>query len=433
MEKEVRIFKKDNKIYRKVKDIEEMEKLIDVFRVCEFFPDKIVDTKVFDRGENLLESDFIPVMIHSGEFTTSMAFDLVEQSIDMTLKLVSNGVYPFDLVPHNFTYSGANWIFYDFDSFSLTPKLLKAQIRSLFKVPFCSFELLRLIKRKDLQHYFLNRVSHSDIAKMLPFKNFMLWSINLAFCLFLHKFGLNKLAIKCLQNQFKKYKKLIYSGATSFSILEKDNITSNIVDKVLAENNVKSVFAITEKSAQWSVLSTSSARKFVYLDDYNVCDDFYKYINKNSCKTISTAVIYPFMQEREISKNTAYRGIYDYFAKERFNSDAVVVMDTKELYPNNDFDIESFCKNIVEFSTNIYLQCFDNVDEKKLADEICVEMKKYYNEVGFVETDEKLVLFAKGKKVPLPDFSKFPPYNNSNRAAEAKLQSKAIIDLIKNV
>ena len=87
----------------------------------------------------------------------------------------------------------------------------------------------------------------------------------------------------------------------------------------------------------------------------------------------------------------------------------------------------------MEFSTNIYLQCFDNVDEKKLADEICVEMKKYYNEVGFVETDEKLVLFAKGKKVPLPDFSKFPPYNNSNRAAEAKLQSKAIIDLIKNV
>ena len=430
MEKEVRIFKKGNKIYRKVNDIDEITQIINIFDKNGFFPDKIVETKVYDKQNKILESACLPTIIHTGEFTPSMLIDLTQQTIEMAETLLPLGVYPFDLVPHNYTYHNGNWTFYDFDSFSLNKNLFKAQIRSTFKVTFCAFEILKRLKRNKQKHYFLNRISHSEFFKMVSFLTFLSWAIKLSTCLFLHKLNLNELALRLIKQQFKNYKKNILLEELSFSCEENDNITCNIIDKILIENNINSIFTITKKSAKWSTQSKTIARKFVYLDDYDLCDKFYNFIHKNNYKNISTAVIYPFMKDNEIPKNTTYKGIYDYFAQERFNAEAVIILDSSELHENKNFDIETFCKNIVEFSTQLLVQVFDKKTESNLAQKIKNELVKYYKNTEIIEQNDSIILIAKEKTVPLTNFNSLPQYENSNRAKEAKQHSKEIIKLL---
>ncbi len=430
MEKEIRIFKKGNKIYRIVNDIEEMTQIINILDKNGFFPDKIVKTNVHDKANKILESDYLPTIIHSGEFTPSMLINLTQRAIDITESLLPLRVYPFDLVPHNFTYNNGNWAFYDFDSFSLNKNLFKAQIRSTFKVTFCAFEILKKLKRSKLNHYFLNRISHSEFFKMVPFHSFLSWMTKLSICLLLHNLNLNKLALKLIKNQFKKYKKLFPPVQLSFSYEENDNITCNIIDKILNENSINSVFAITKKSAKWSTQSKTLTRKFIYLDNYDLCDKFYNFIHQNNYKNISTAVVYPFMKDNEIPEKTAYKGIYDYFAQERFNANAVIILDSSELYKNKNFDIKTFCKNIAEFSTQLHVQIFDKKTEVNLAQKIKNELIKYYKNTEIIEQNDSIILIAKEKTVPLTNFNELPQYENSNRAREAKKHSKEIIKLL---
>ena len=138
------------------------------------------------------------------------------------------------------------------------------------------------------------------------------------------------------------------------------------------------------------------------------------------------------MQDKEINKNFAYRGLYDYFAKERFNSEAVVILNNDELYTNKTFDTENFCKNIVEFSTQLCIHSFDINTEVDLAKQIQLEMQKYYNYITIIEHNNHLILIAKDKKQPLRDYSNLKQYTNNNRGEESKSQSLEIIEILKN-
>ena len=138
------------------------------------------------------------------------------------------------------------------------------------------------------------------------------------------------------------------------------------------------------------------------------------------------------MQDKEIKQNYAYRGIYDYFAKERFNSEAVVLLNNDELYTNKTFDTENFCRNIVEFSTQLYIHSFDINTEVDLAKQIQLEMQKYYNYITIIEQNNHLILIAKDKKQPLTDYSNLKQYTNNNRGEESKSQSIEIIEILKN-
>ena len=346
------VFKKDGKIYRYVYDIKPIEKIIKIFEQNNIFSNQIVGTTIVDKTKNLLEHEYISPIIHSGEFTTSMALDVTKLSIDMTLNLMNLGVFTFDLLPHQYTYTNGKWLMYDFDSFELAPIHLKAEFRSIFKVSFSSFELLKLLSRKQLKHLFLNRINHSYLAKMLPFFSYLKWVINLECCLLLNNLKLHKLAVILMKKYFENYTKNIERKTYNYKLTQNDKTLYNQIDKILATENINSIFAIGEKSAQWSINSKNKTPKFVYIDDYDICDGFYNYISKNKYNNISTAVIYPFMQDEEIPQNTNYRGIYDYFAQERYNAQAVIILNSNQLLTDTS-DIKNFCQNIMEFSMDM--------------------------------------------------------------------------------
>ena len=46
---------------------------------------EIVDTKIIDIEKNLLEHPFINPIIHSGEFTISMAYDIMNCAMNMAI------------------------------------------------------------------------------------------------------------------------------------------------------------------------------------------------------------------------------------------------------------------------------------------------------------------------------------------------------------
>lgn len=424
------IFKKNNKIYRKVNNIEESEKNIEFFDNLGLFDGEIVRTKIYDKKEELLEHELINPIIHSGEFTTSMAYDVTACALDLALKLVDYKLYSYDLLPHNYTYYKGKWLLYDFESFQHQPKNIKTQIRGMFKIIFSSFELLKLLERKDLKQYFLNRISHFYLLKMIDNKNWFLWCICQYYCLLLHKLGLYKKAYKYLESYFQKYEQKYIREIYSPAAIDKNLF--EYVEEILEKNNTCSVFGLGESSANWAVFSNTDLNKFIYLDDYSICDKFYNYIYCNNIDTVSTAVIYPFMQDKEININYAYRGVYDYFAKERFASDAVVILNSNELYENNVFSVTDFIKNIVDFSNNLYIHSFNKITEYELAQTAKIEIEKYFNNVEYKELENDIVLVAQNKKSALKDYGEKEQYTNNNRGMYAKEQSLEIIKILKN-
>ena len=425
------VFKKNGKIYRYVYDIRPIEQIINIFEKNNIFSTQIVETTIIDKTKNLLEHKFISPIIHSGEFTTSMALDTTKLSIDMTLNLMELGVYTFDLLPHQYTYTNGKWIMYDFDSFELRPIHLKAEFRSIFKVSFSSFELLKFLPRKELKHLFLNRINHSYLSKMLPFYSYLKWACNLECCLFLNNLKLHKLAVILLKKYYNNYAKNIERKSYNYIFSQDDKNIFELIDKILTKENIISTFSIGEKAAQWSINSKNNAIKFIYLDDYDRCDRFYNYISQNNYNNISTAVIYPFMQDNEIPKSLKYRGIYDYFAKERYCADSVVILNSDEFSNEKEFNIETFCKNIVEFSTHFYLHKFDRIKEKTLANKFKIELEKYYQNIQCLETMNYIILIAKNKKKEPSDYSKLKQYENFNRGPLSKEQNIEIIELLK--
>lgn len=100
-----------------------------------------------------------------------MALDVTKIAINTAIDLIDSGLYSYDLMPHNYTYHNGEWLLYDFGAIELISKRTKTQTRSMFKISFSSFELLNLVSRKNLKHYFLNRISHLDLLKMINVKN----------------------------------------------------------------------------------------------------------------------------------------------------------------------------------------------------------------------------------------------------------------------
>ena len=423
---------KDKKVYRRVDNIENFKKLIAVFEAQNLLGNEIVETKIIDVEKNLLEHPFINPIIHSGEFTTSMAYDIMKCALNMAINLVDLGIFAFDLFPHQYTYIDGQWFLYDFDAFNIHPKNIKTQVRGTYKIVFSSFELLKILTRAEMKHCFLNRITNSTFYKMVDFKNWILWFLKQTYCMFLFNLGLYQQTYKQLKKYFKEYDDKHSRKLYSFSVTDEELGIYSQIDDILTSQNIKNTFLLGEKSAQWAIKSMSDIKKFVYLDDYDLCDEYYNFIYQNNYKEISTAVIYPFMQDKEINLKYSYRGVYDYFAKERFYADAVLILNSNELYMNREFDVKEFCNNIVEFSTKLYIHKFNKNTEFELAQKIQTEMHKYYYNVEFIETANSLILIGKDKQLPLRDYSSLPKYLNGNRGAEAKQQSCELLKILKN-
>ena len=214
-------------------------------------------------------------------------------------------------------------------------------------------------------------------------------------------------------------------------LTEDEKYLYNIIDKILDENDTKTVFGTGEETAKWSFYSTQSAQKFIYIDEYDTCDKFYNLIHKNQKANILTAVVYPFMQDNEIPTTYRYRGLYDYFAKQRYKANAIVILNTNEFYENAKFDTNEFCQNIIEFSEKIYIHKFDKIKEYDLAQYIKKEMINYFKDVELTEYDSSLILIAKNKITNLKDYSNYKQYENFNRGPEAKQHSEQLIKIIK--
>lgn len=422
---------KDKKVYRRVDNIENFKKLIAFFEAQSLLGNEIVDTKIIDVEKNLLEHPFINQIIHSGEFTTSMAYDIMKNAFNMAINLVDYKVYAFDLFPHQYTYLDGQWFLYDFDAFNIHPKNIKTQVRGTYKIVFSSFELLKKIARKDMKRCFLNRIRNSVFFQMVDFNDWLIWFFKQTYCLLLFNLGLYKQTYKQLKKYFEEYENKHSRKLYSFSATDEELEIYSQIDDILTSQNIKNAFLLGEKSAQWAIKSMSDTKKFVYLDDYDLCDKFYNYIYQNKYENISTAVLYPFMQDKEINLKYSYRGVYDYFAKERFNSEAVIILNTDEFYTNQEFNIEEFCNNIVEFSTKLYIHKFNKNTEFELAQKIQTEMHKYYYNVEVIENEKSLILIGKDKQLPLRDYSSLPKYLNGNRGAEAKQQSFELLEALK--
>lgn len=417
-----------DKVLREVENIANSEKIISILSNKNYFDSKIVPTKVHSQRKNFLEHAKISPIIHSGEYTTSMALDVTKVAINTAIDLIDSGLYSYDLMPHNYTYHNGEWLLYDFGAIELISKRTKTQTRSMFKISFSSFELLNLVSRKNLKHYFLNRISHLDLLKMINVKNWIIWSINLTLNLILCKLKLHKQSyirlLKILNTYEKQFKREYYDYTPS----ENDKILHEKINNIISQHNIRSIFGLGEKTAQWALESKSDIKKFVYLDDYETCDKFYNYIYKNNRVEISTSVIYPFMQDDSIDENHKYRGIYDYFAQERYCADATLILDIDEITNNTIFDLNEFCSNITEFAQELLVIKLSPEKVSKFE----TELKKYFNKITKVECGEYFILVAENKLKKSKDYSKLPKYENENRGKDAKSHSKEIIKIIKN-
>ena len=197
---------KNGKLLRKVEDIYSIEKLINILKEKGYIGSTIIDTQIYSQEENLVEHEILKYIIHSGEYTESMAYDVNLQSLKMALDLVDEGVFAYDLLPHNFTFHNGNWFLYDFDSFQLKPEKTITEIRGFFKIIFSNYEILRLVSRKELKHYYLTRYRIEDIYHLIPFHRWLYLFFNQTICNILFKTKQYKLVYKYIKNLFKKYR-----------------------------------------------------------------------------------------------------------------------------------------------------------------------------------------------------------------------------------
>ena len=384
----------EDKILREVESISAAQKIIDILQEKNYFNSKVVETKIAQNQINFLEHKKLSPIIHSGEFTVSMALDITKIAFEQMLDLVDCKLYSYDLMPNNYTYQNGNWILYDFGAFELLPKNVQTQSRSTFKITFSSLELLKKIDRAELKHYFLNRISHPDLFKMISPVNWLVWSLNLAICLILCKLRLYRESYLYLNHIFKKYENNFQREYYRYTPTASDKALYTQIDKIVESNNISSIFALGEKTAQWTINSQNKIPKFVYLDDYEICDKFYNFIFKNKYVEISTSVVYPLMEDNKINKNYTYRGIYDYFSQYRYNSDAVVILDVNEIYGDKEFNSKDFCNNISEFANKMLIMRIRK-SEKKYFDEITTELKEYFKSI----TIEEIVIFLFSIKI----------------------------------
>ena len=397
----------DGKLLRNVDDVVEVEKIVDLLTKKQYIPDIVIDAKVFSRDEKLVQHEIIPYIIHSGEYTESMCYDVTKQSLDMAIDLLDEKLYGWDLLPHNFTFHKGKWFLYDFDSILMHPKRVKTLLRGFFKIIFPNYEILKFAKRDELKHYYLTRYKTSSIASTIPFVSFAIFYVHKIICSILCLLKQYKLSFLYLKKLFevytKKHKKDIYNYVSDECF--------EVINKICIDNNISNAFCVGEKAANWAIDNEYCGKiidKFVYIDDYKMCDDYYNLIVSKSFKNIATAVLYPLIEDNEISKNISYRAIYDSYAKQRFYSDMVISLDV---------DItKDYIDNISLFSSKILVLSAKNVTEENLE-----HLKTIFKTV---EVDSNFVV-AKDKINSIIPVAK-KDYEDGNRGPESKEHSKQV-------
>ena len=424
---------KDNKIYkvqvnennvvREVRDINEAQAVIKAAKELDALGNTIIETRILSEEKNLLEHRKIKHIIHSGEYTVSMLYDVTKIALDMAVDFINYGVYSFDLLPHNFTLENGKWILYDFGALQTDSRQAKTQIRSTFKITFAAFELLKVIKREKLKHYFLNRIKAYELTSMIPFWNWIKYMFRLRSTQLFGAMGLYKQAYKSLRNIFIQYEKDYIPKIYEYKISNEEIALFDIIDEIVREMNVKDVFCTGELSGKWAVNSDKNLTKFVYIDEYDLCDKYYNYVKTSGITNISTAVLYPLMQDSEISQNLSYRALYDYFAQDRFFADTAIILNFDEISACKDFDLEQFCSAIFEF-TDKHI-----IIKTGIPTNLTNVLSKIYKEVNVIQKNQFSLIVGKNKIVTEQIVYK-QEYANSNRMAFAKEHSKKILKIL---
>lgn len=417
---------KSDRVLRLVPDIRDSAKILEVLEAKGLHGPHVVETKISNDTENLLEHKFITPIIHSGEYTSSMAYDVTEKCIDMAIELLDENVYSFDLLPHNYTYHNGEWLLYDFGALELHSKNFKTEIRNIFKISFSAFELLKIIPRKSLKHYFLNRIKTGDLFAMIPLHRFIIMQVQNLICRLLYIFKGYKLSLRALKHFYNLYKKnykreFYFAGEIPCAIYER-------ISEISAAEN-ETLLCIGEESARWAISHRSELPKVLYIDDYGLCDRIYNTIYQNKMRELSAAVISPLVDEEEIPENYQYRGIYDCFAKERFVSDSVIMLNF-DLEQNLDsLDINKFITNLSDFSRKKLLLSVKN--ECHFIDEIRAGLCAIFKNVQCESVESQIIFVAKDKIIAHKDVKGSDKYRNNNRIADAQAHSAKILEILR--
>lgn len=397
----------NGKLIRSINDIAEAKRIMEVIQEKGLFGKSIVNTKFCSEKENYLEHEYLNYIIHSGEYTESMGYDVQEYAIKLGLDFFENGIYGWDLLPHNFTYRNGTWFLYDFDGFSLDPKRIITQLRGFFKINFSNYEILRFLTRSEMSSFYLTRIKMEDIIKSIPLYRGLYLFINMTICKILHYLRMYKLVYKYLNFLFKQYSKNYKKEYFEYNLKENEKEEfCSIAEKL---SNVQNIFCIGELAGKWAIFDeerNSLINKFVYIDDYVICDKYYNYIYKNQLKNISTGVLYPLVDNANIEQ-TEYRALYDTYAQFRFISDAVLSFEVD--------DVEVL-KN---FTTDLLIV--------KSERDLSSELEKHFNNI---EKQGNLYI-AKDKKdktKPLPN----KKYNDGNRGYYSNKHTLEILKILKN-
>ena len=199
------------------------------------------------------------------------------------------------------------------------------------------------------------------------------------------------------------------------------------LDGILFQNAIYTSFIAGKNSVDYAAASGNNAKKFVYIEDYSLCDEFYNYIYRNGRAEISTAVLYPMVQDEEIPQEYHYRALYDSFAQERFESDAVVITNYSEFF---DIDEDVLLKNLSRFGSKLMVLGFSCKDEKYRN--ISEKITTYYKSCECIESDDGVFLVGKNRidcERKLCICGK--EYTNNNRRECEVLHSEKILEILK--
>ena len=411
----------DGKILRTVHNIDDTKKITDVIQNNNILSDSIVDTEIYSYENKTVQHEFLKGIIHSEEYTETMAFDVSELALKMSIEFEKFSIYGWDLLPHNFTFYNGKWIFYDFGGLSLETRKMTALIRGFFKIVFSSFEFAKFVSRKEMGALYLNRVKCSDVYKMIPFFSWLKYFINLEYSLYLIRTKQYKSAYeflyKILKNYYSKNKKNknIYIP----KINSEDEKIYDILAQTIYDTGVFDIFSAGEDAAKFLLPLNENIHKTVYIDDYDLCDEVYNYIKNNHIKNVNIGVLYPLENDKEIPVNYSFRAVYDNYAKKRFNSDCAICLEKKD----NDF-----IKNLSDFANKLLIV----KAYKRKTEDINLLLTELYSEIKTIEHNNETVFMAFNKKVMFRYIESEKSYKNFNRGILAQAQTEEIKALLKS-
>ena len=422
---------RENDVLRRVNSIDETEKIISVLKANGMLGNGVVNTEIFSRDEKYVSHEKISPVIHSGEFTVSMAYDLFELALKTCTKMLDYGIYTWDFLPHNLTYTDGHWVLYDFGAFALSPENVKTQIRNMFKICFAALELLKIVDRAKLKRCFLNRISGLEFFKMVHWQVFFTFEFRKNLCLLLNILGLRRLTYRyltqILETYTKDFSRKIYK--TEF----KNSKIYDTLNNILATSDIKTLFVTGKEGADWVLNNKNGKKTFVFVDDYDFTDEFYNLISSDTkYKNILTGVLYPLVDDREIPQCISYRALYDCFAQERMISDCAVFLNFEEIIKDNNLSLLNVCENLAGFYKKMII--FKIGQDDNLLENLKNILADNTNSFEVISIDGGYLIVCSGNNFESKIFEQSPQerYLNGNRHAECHMQSQEIIGIIKS-